>query len=260
MRLQRIKPVLLISSLCAALCCALLFFALDSPSSRAQMGSGNYEIPVDAIDVGGGLSNSASYKVLDSVGETGSGNSNSATYRLNAGFLAAQTVYLAVSAPVDVSMSPSISGISGGTGTGSIAWTVTTDNAAGYSMSIRADTTPALRSATSSFADYTRAGANPDYTWGINALDSEFGFSPEGTDIIQRFKDNNSTCNTGVLDTADSCWDTLSTSATPISQRTSGNHPAGTVTTVKIRAEVGNSHIQPSGAYTSTLEVTVLPL
>lgn len=257
---NEIKKQLRIGSLSAVLCCAVLLFASYYHDTRAQMSSGNYEIPVDAVDVGGGRSSSGNFDLTDSVGEVGSGTSNSANYRINAGFLAAQVVYLAVSAPVDVTMNPAISGVAGGMGMGSVTWTVTTDNAAGYSMSVKSSTNPALRSASDSFANYTPVGANPDYNWTISANDSEFGFSPEGADIIQRFKDNGSVCNAGSSDTVDRCWDALTTSGVPIVQRTTANHPSGTTTTLKIQAEAGGNHLQPSGAYSSVVEVTALPL
>lgn len=242
---------------------ALLFFLLSAgfvSHSWAQMSGTNYKIPVDSINIGGQQGSSASYDLLDTTGEVGTGDSASSSYGINAGFIAAQAVYLAISTASDVTMSPAIAGISGGTGSGSTVWTVTTDNAAGYTLSIRADTTPALRSATSSFADYTPTGVNPDYNWGIAVADSEYGFTPEGTDIIQRYKDNGSSCNVGSGDTADRCWDALTTSDQPVAQRTSGNHPSGTTTAVKMQAEAGSNRIQPSGTYTATITVTVLPL
>jgi hypothetical protein len=248
------------NSLCKAATLALLFFLISSPQAIAQMSGSIYKIPVDSLNTGGQKSVGGLYGEIDTVGELGSGDSASGNYKLNAGFLAAQVVYIAITANGNVTMTPDISGISGGTGTGSMSWTVTTDNAGGYAMNVHSNTTPSLRSAGSSFADYTRVGSNPDYNWSVASTDSEFGFSPEGTDIVQRFKDNGSACNTGALDSIGHCWDQVTTSDTLIAQRASGNHPSGTLTTVKIQAEVGSGHIQPNGSYTSTILVTALPL
>ncbi len=239
---------------------ALLLFLVSGHTGMAQMSSGSYKIPVDSVDVGGGLSNSASYQAVDSIGEVGTGDAASSSYKINSGFLAVQNVYLSITQASDVALSPSISGVSGGSGTGSTSWTVITDNPAGYTLNVRATTSPALKSGTSSFADYTPAGSDPDYTWTVNSSDSEFGFTPEGPDIIQKFRDNGSSCNAGVLDSVDQCWGALSTSDQPIAQRTSGNHPTGTTTTVKMKAESGNNHLQPGGSYTTTVIVTALPL
>lgn len=241
----------------------LLFFLFStgSGSALAQMSSGTYRIPTDSINIGGQQSGSTTYKELDTIGEQGSGLSNSATYNLSAGFLASENVYLALTAAADITMSPAISGLTGGTGTGSTSWTATTDNPAGYTMTINATTNPAMQSGANSFANYTPATSDPDYSWSIASTDSEFGFTPEGTDVYSRFKDNGSSaCNTGVLDTVDKCWDSLTTSTKTIAQRASGNHPSGTLTTVKVQAESGTSHIQPNGNYSATIQITLLSL
>jgi hypothetical protein len=100
-------------------------------------------------------------------------------------------------------MSPSIAGLSGGTGNGSVVWNVKTDNAAGYQMNVHATTNPALKSGIYSFADYTPATAGtPDFTWSINATDSEFGYTVEGNSTAGKFLDNGSACNTGSGNTA----------------------------------------------------------
>lgn len=240
----------------------LLVFGLVSlaPKIHAQMTGSAYKIPLDSINIGGQDGSSTSYNLFDSVGEIASGDSASTTYGLNAGFIGAQLTYLAISSGSDVSMSPAIAGVSGGAGTGSTNWTVTTDNPAGYSLTIKADTNPALQSPGSSFADYTTSGANPDFTWTVASADSEYGFTPEGTDIIQRYKDNGSACNTGSGDTTDKCWDKLTTSDQQIAARANGNHPSGTTTTVKMQAEVGSSHIQPNGTYEAIITVTAVAL
>lgn len=236
-------------------------FAAITTNSSAQMTGTAYKIPLDSINVGGQDGSSTSYGLFDTVGEIATGDSSSTTYGLNAGFIGAQLTYLAISNGSDVTMSPAIAGVSGGAGTGSTVWTVTTDNPAGYSLLIRADTNPALRSISSDFADYTTAGAAPDYNWTVAAADSEYGFTPEGADIIQRYLDNGSSCDSiGGSDTADKCWDKLTTSDQQIATSATGNHPSGTTTTVKMQAEVGSSHIQPNGTYEANITVTAVAL
>lgn len=244
---------------------AMLFFLLiitpATNDSYAQMSGTQYKIPLDSINVGGADGSSTSYDLFDTVGEIATGDSNSSTYGLHAGFIGAQLTYLAISTGSDVTMSPAIAGVSGGTGNGSTSWTVTTDNPAGYSLSIKASTSPALQSAGGSFADYTTSGAAPDFSWTVAAADSEYGFTPEGVDIVQRYLDNGSSCNAaGGSDTVDKCWDKLTTSDQEIANRGSGNHPSGTTTTVKLQAEVGSSHIQPNGTYNSSITVTAVAL
>ncbi|MDQ3018322.1 MAG: hypothetical protein M3Q64_00405 [bacterium] len=239
---------------------ALLFFMVSFASSEAQMSSSTYKIQSDSINIGGQQSSSASYNGIDTLGEIGTGDSSSTNYKVSAGFLGQQTIYMSISAVSDIAMNPSIGGVSGGTGNGSMSWNVITDNPGGYSLSVKANTTPALRSDGGSFADYTPFDSNPDYTWGVNSADSEFGFSPEGTDIIQKYKDNGSVCNVGSLDTIGRCWDFFTTVSKMIAQSASGNHPSGNTTAVKVQAESGANHIQPNGTYSATIEVTALPL
>ncbi len=169
-----------------------------------------------------------------------------------------QEVYISVSTVADITLS-NIGGITAASTTGSGSWLVTTDDPAGYSLYIKAGTTPALKSSSSSFADYTPAGADPDYGFTVPASTSRFGFSPEGLDITGRFKDNGSLCNAGALDTTNACWDGLTTSDALISQG-AANHPNGATTTVKFKAGIGSSFIQAADAYSATITVTAVSL
>ncbi len=185
----------------------------------------------------------------------------STLYKLKAGYQQMQEIYIAVSAPGDVNMTPDIGGITGGTGNGQAVWTVITDDPAGYSMSIKASTTPALQSGANSFADYTPVYSGvPDYNWGIAATDSEFGFTSEGNDIVQKFKNSGTICNTGSSDASDACWLNFLTIATTIAQTTAANHPTGVATTVKFKAQSGVSHVQAEGTYTAKISVTAVGL
>jgi hypothetical protein len=240
----------------------IIFFSLGIPAVFAGMSSPHYVIPSDAIDVGGAPGASTNFFSEDTLGELASGDSASTNYRLRAGYQSMQEVYLALSAPSDVTMSPTIPGVSGGVGNGSVFWTVTTDNLAGYSFYVRSGTSPALVKSDDSntfFDDYT-AGVNPDYAWQVDSTKAEFGFTPEGGDIIQKFRDNGAQCNIGTFDTPDACWYNF-VSSNPgelIAQSTSSNHPSGVATTVKVEAQSNSSHLQEAGAYQATITVTAL--
>ncbi len=223
------------------------------------MGSGAYQIQSDSINVGGLSSTSTNYGLNDTQGEVGTGYSNSSNYYMHAGYWQIQDSYISISSPADIALS-SISGLTGGGSEGTAAWTVITDNVAGYSMTIQTSTTPALKSTSDSFANYTPSGGNPDYLFTNASANSSFGFSPEGSDVITRFKDNGSACNTGTSETSSRCWDGLSTSAANIAGSSTSNHPGGTPTTVRFRAESGATHIQTAGAYSATVTVTATTL
>lgn len=238
----------------------ILFFLLPTGIILAQaMQSTSYKIPTDTINIGGKDSASAVYIIGDTLGEVGTGDSNSANYYMHAGFWQMQGSYISISSPADLALT-NIGGINGGASEGTMSWTVITDNIAGYTMSIETSTIPALISALDSFADYTPAGANPDYNFSVLASNSTFGFSPEGTDVNSRFLDNGVACNTGTGETNAKCWDGLSTTPKTIAGKTSSNHPSGSTITARFRAESGSAHIQTSGSYSASIVVTALVL
>lgn len=221
--------------------------------------STNYRLESDSVNIGGLLSTSTNYRLEDTVGEVGTGTSTSATFSLKGGYQQMATSYIAVSSPTDVTLSPGIPSTGGGTSNGSSTWLVTTDNTAGYTMTIQAAASPALFSGGNNFNDYTPAGAVPDFTFTMATTTSEFGFSPEGGDIVQRYLDNGVACGVGAGDVTDRCWDAFAIVPTTIAERTTGNHPFGTQTRVKYRAQSGTGNTQPAGAYSASVIVTVLP-
>ncbi|MFA5095044.1 MAG: hypothetical protein WC447_00020 [Candidatus Paceibacterota bacterium] len=223
------------------------------------MESDTYKIMSDTINIGGESSSSSGYKINDTLGEIGTGYSNSGDYYMHAGFWQMQESYISISTPLDLPLT-AIGGIAGEGSEGTISWLVTTDNFAGYSMSIEATTTPALTSALDSFDNYTPSGADPDYDFSIASNTSAFGFSPEGVDTVTRFRNTGPVCNSGTDETPSKCWDGLSTSPQTIFQRITSNHPDGSTATVRFRAESGAGHIQISGSYTAPIIVTAVTL
>lgn len=232
------------------------------------MTSSNYKISWDSINIGGDKGTSTNYIVKDTLGEVSSGISTSTSYKLKAGYqqmVAEGYISLSLSTS-SVIMSPSISGISGGSSNGSLTATVITDNSGGYSLLVLANTDPTLKcqsgecsTTTDNLLNYTPALANiPDYNWSMPATTSEFGFTPEGSDIIQKYKDNGSACNTGTNDTVNACWYNFSTSNETISQSFSSNHPGGINTNIKLQAEVGSEFIQAPGEYQAVITITAI--
>lgn len=224
------------------------------------MESASYQIQRDSINIGGIYSTSSSYVLEDTVGEQATGRSSSTNYNLQAGYQQLDGTSLSLTPADDVSMSPSIDNVAGGTSNGSTAVTVTTNNAAGYELSLKAGSDPAMQSGSDSIADYTPSGANPDFTFSVPSSASEFGFTSEGDDVAQRFQDNGAVCNAGAADASDSCWDGLSTSDVVVARRVSANNPGGTETTLKFRISVGSEAAQPAGTYTAASTLTLVAL
>ncbi len=222
--------------------------------------SSNYRIQTDSVNTGGLFSSSTSYRAEDTLGESGVGTSSSATFSLKAGYQQMQDVYLALAPSGNVALTPSIPATGGGNADVVATFVVTTDNSAGYSMTISSLLAPALNSGANNFLDYVPGGANPDFTFTTPAASTRFGFSPEGVDIIQRYKDNGAVCNAGVLSSLSSCWDPLSTIAGVIATRATANNPTGSQTDIRFHAASGASNVQPVGSYVATATITVLPL
>lgn len=243
----------------SALFCTVVTMGSLQTSWAQAMQSSNYQIQSDSINFAGGFSSSTNYQLESTAGEVATGISNSATYTLKAGYQQMQAVYLALSGATDVIMAPSIPGVSGGTANGSTIVTVITDNPAGYALYVAATTNPAMQKAPDSIADYVPVG-NPDFTFATAVADAHFGYSPEGIHIVNRFKDNGSSCNVGSTHTAFACWDGLSTTDEIIASATNSNHPAGATTTILFRVGVGSAVVQAPGVYTATTTITALPL
>ncbi len=224
-----------------------------------EMTSQNFSITSDSINVGGLRSTSTSFTLEDTAGDIATGIGTSTNFTLYAGYQKQQISDISLIPGADVTMT-FLGGVTGGTSNGSTTFTVISDNDPGYTVSIKASSSPALMSASDSFADYTPAGAAPDFVFSVAAGISEFGFSPQGADIASRYKDNGSTCNTGTGDTALACWDGLSTSNQTIVQRMSATASTGVPTTINFRAEIGSGKIQTEGVYVATTTITILPL
>lgn len=227
------------------------------------MGSTNYRIDSDSVNAGGlDLSSSTNYRVADTVGEVATGLSSSTSYLDSAGYrqyTSASSTYITINSPSGVAL-PNISGLTGGIATSSSAWVVTTNNSLGYQMTIVASTSPALKSANTSIPDYVPAGADPDFAFTVASNQAYFGFSPEGSDLVQRYKDNGASCNFGTGDTVNACWTGFSTTPTTIAQSASAN-TTGATTTVKYRVEIGSAKIQDtSPGYSASITVTATTL
>ncbi|MCA9353943.1 MAG: hypothetical protein KC877_00300 [Candidatus Kaiserbacteria bacterium] len=246
-------------SFSAALVTTILIVSLLNISSAQVRTSSSYQLQSDSINVGGGFSTSTSYRQESTVGEVATGRSTSTSYQLLAGYQQMQEVYLSLSITGDVTMTPNIYGLTGGTSNGSTTVTVTTDSPSGYQLTIEAENNPAMQSTNDTIADYDDGGV-PDLSFDTSTTGAHFGFTPEGMDIVQAYKDDGGSCNVDVQDTASACWDGLSTSPTTIAQKGGSNHPDGATTTIRFRVWVGSSAGLTAGVYTSTTTVTALPL
>lgn len=236
----------------------LFILILSTSASAYVMNSNNYSIEKDSINVGGlDIGESSNYNLKDTMGELGTDESESSNYIMKAGYRQMNETYIALSVPSSINLGPNISGESGAA-TGDGTWTVNTDSMAGYYLSLKADSTPAMQSGANSFSDYTPASAGtPDYNWGLNGAGAEFGYSPYNANSqTAKFKNNGSSCNNGAAITDEKCWYGLSTSYEQITNKTSRTNITGEETKINFKAEVSSA--QAAGTYTATVIVTAV--
>lgn len=240
----------------------LCFAGLTTIVNSYVASSSSYIMQSDSVNFAGYLSTSSSFTLGNTLGEIASGLGTSTNYDLNAGFQAMQAdTYITITAPGDATMTPALNGLAGGVSNGSADWTVTTNNFGGYQMYVRANTAPALTDGAGghSFADYVPGNSyGPDFSWNTPATQSRFGFSPEGMNIVTKYLDNGSTCNSGSGNTTNACWNGFSTTNDLIVSSASANVPTGTLTTVKFRAETGSNHVQEQGNYSANIIVSAV--
>ena len=249
-----------IRSITYALFGTIVVMALLRVSDAEVMSSSHFKIESDSVNVGGGNSSSTNYVQESTVGEVATGISSSTNYQVGAGFQQMQETYIAMRGGGSVTMGPSIPGVTGGTATGSTAVNVVTDSPAGYQLTIAAANSPAMKHGADTIADYVPATSTPDFTFTITAADAYFGFSPKGSDVVNRFRDNGSSCGVGSLTTVGACWDGLSLTGKVIAQGAASNVPSGATTTINFKVGIGGSVVQPPGTYVATTTVTALAL
>ena len=236
-----------------------LILSVFNISSAQVMSSPGYQLQSDSVNFAGGLSSSTNYTQESTIGEFASGQSDSNNFLLRAGFQQMQEVFLSLAVTGDVTMSPDISGLTGGVSNGSTTITVITDNPAGYQLLLAAENNPAMQGSQDTISDYD-SGAEPDFSFVTASDQAHFGFTPEGIDITVEFIDDGGTCGLSGGDTSLSCWDGLSTTDRLIANGSEGNQPNGATTTIHFRVGVGSSAGVISGLYTATSTITALPL
>ena len=264
---KKILPAIIIFALILS---SISVFVFIPKSTLGMSTSTNYKITSSDINVGGTENQtSTNYKMSETIGGFATGISESTLYKLKAGYRQMSAdYYLAISSPSDISLSPSIPGMTGNLGspsTGEVTWNVITDNPAGFSKSIKATTTPSLRLDDNNyFSDYSPSNpVVPDFLWtSPTSSEAYFGFTVEPAtvaDTVQSFRDDGAAnCNTGSNNTSDRCWFGLNgTSDITIINRTSRTDELGENEKIKFRAE-SNAKFLRSGDYQAIITVTVV--
>lgn len=161
---------------------------------------------------------------------------------------------ISITSPSDEALSQNL-GVSASTATGDTTWNVKTNNAAGYTLSVKATTSPAMRNGTNSVADYTPAVAATPETWDVSAA-AEFGFSAFGTHVPTGTWGTDSDCVAAAhTPSATLNYRDFDTTDIEIAESSATTTTAGVDTTVCFAVEQDTFYI-PSGTYQATIVAT----
>ena len=159
---------------------------------------------------------------------------------------------ITISSPSDITMTPL--SITQNTAVGFATWTVTTNNALGYALTLNASTNPALQgSGGRMFTDY--ATSSPS-TWSVTSA-YKFGFSVRGTDVNTTTFGTDTDCiNTTDVPSATLKWRGFyGTNPITVATTTVPTTTTGSATTMCVATEQ-NGTFAPSDTYTATITAT----
>lgn len=156
----------------------------------------------------------------------------------------------------NVSMTPNI-GLSSDTSTGGSTWNVKTNSNAGYTLAVKATSSPAMQHQTTgaSFADYSPSTANTPDSWSVDNGNYEFGYSVYGTDAESDFGSGTSCDGSGDPANTSNQYEGLATSDETVATRSTTTPSTGIDSTICFGAGQ-NGSFAPSGSYEATVIAT----
>ncbi len=163
----------------------------------------------------------------------------------------------------NVTMSPSLGGITGGTANGQTQVVVTTNDIIGYNMTIQASTSLGMQG-TASSTNYIPAYSTttPDYNFVLPANTARFGYTVNASttgDVVQFFRNNGTICNqSGGTSNGSNCWIGATTTAVTIVNRNLPTQAPGATTTLYFRVGIAANPIPaiPNDTYVATSTLT----
>jgi hypothetical protein len=165
----------------------------------------------------------------------------------------------------DVTMSPNLAGVTGGTASGSTTVRVRTNNSTGYNMTIAFSTSTAMRQngGSGSINNYNPASTTrADFAFANEAF-SQFSYTVVAStsgDLPTYFRDNASICGAGSANTASTCWSNPSTTARQVILTSAATQTSGSTSTVAFRVNIPSNPVPavPEGTYVATATLTAI--
>lgn len=164
---------------------------------------------------------------------------------------------ISITDAANTSMSQNL-GVTANTAIATSTWNVKTNNAAGYTLGVRATTSPAMRNGTNNILDYTPAVAATPETWDVSN-NAEFGFSAFGTDVSTGTWGATTNCGAAHVPNATLKYRDFDTSDITIGSRAATTTTAGIDSTVCYAVEQDTFYV-PSGVYQATIVATATAL
>lgn len=159
----------------------------------------------------------------------------------------------------DVTMAPSIAGITGGISSGTTTVAVATNDPDGYTLSIAFADATAMQYdlGAQSIPNFGAGTAQRLFT--VAAGDAGFALTASSTSVVDALKDTGAACGSG-SPSLDTCWIMNTTATTPLTivDRSSPTIADGERTDIVFRVGVGAnpSPALPVGTYTATATLT----
>lgn len=217
------------------------------------MSSANYKIVQDSLNYGGSVSSSTNYSLNDTAGDVAPGSISSTNYTIGGGYLPMNETTLSISLLSPTSLS-SLQDQTSGSSTDTSPVTVTTDDPAGYALTVSAATSPLLEKGSDSIADYAETASGTPEFWSVATGDAAFGFSVSGSNVPGLFKDNGSACGSGSANGL--CFMGFKgTNPITIGSMSTRTSTSGDTTTLHYQMETKGATISP-GTYGGTLTLT----
>ena len=171
------------------------------------------------------------------------------------------TTGISISSPSDITMTALST--SQNTAVGSATWTVTTNNAAGYTLTLHSSTAPAMSRSGGggNIVDYTPASSETPETWSVSGA-AEFGYSARGTDVSTGTWGTDSDCIAGTdVPSTTLKWRDfdLTGSADQIATAAAATSTSGTASTMCVATEQAGTFAN-SGTYSATITATATAL
>lgn len=167
----------------------------------------------------------------------------------------------------NVTMSPSIGGITGGTSNGVTSVSVRTNDLAGYHMTLQASNSLGMQNVSSTTnyipAYTTTTNGVPDYAFNTAANGFAYTVTASTTsDVAQLFRTaspGSGPCNNAGLNTSSSaCWLGATSTAVTIINRTTPTAVSGATTTLSFEANLVANSMLPNGTYVATTTLTAI--